>query len=267
MRAFPFQPLAFSIPSWARRALIGVAGAALWLGCAHAGVIQSPGEAGGEYAFSVVSYVDMPFRTVVRQKYDFSCGSAALATLLRYQYGRDVDEASVFKAMFDLGDQAKIRKFGFSLGDMRRYLKDRGLRADGYRLSLARFATADTPAIAVIKLGNYKHFVVIKSIRGGEVLVGDPALGLKRYAVPDFEKVWDGLVFVIHDDAHPRDHHGFDSPREWAMLARPPFETITHQPAAVSDSTLDEISTVFEILPPNLGSTNLTFPASLPFVQ
>lgn len=267
MRAFQFQPFAFASPFWARRALIGVAGAALWLGAAQAGVVQAPGEAGGEYALAVVSYVDLPFRTVVRQKYDFSCGSAALATLLRYQYGRDVDEATIFKAMFDLGDQAQIRKHGFSLGDMRRYLKDRGMRADGYRLSLERFATADTPAIAVIKLGNYKHFVVIKSIRGGNVLVGDPALGLKRYAIADFDKVWDGLVFVIHDDAHPRDHHGFDSPREWAMLANPPFETIAHQPATVSEASLDEISTVFEILPPNFGSTNLTFPASLPFVQ
>ncbi|RYF14189.1 MAG: peptidase C39, partial [Oxalobacteraceae bacterium] len=34
----------------------------------------------------VTSLIGRRFETVVRQQYDFSCGSAALATLLRYHY-------------------------------------------------------------------------------------------------------------------------------------------------------------------------------------
>ncbi|MGH7224605.1 MAG: C39 family peptidase, partial [Gemmataceae bacterium] len=162
---------------WTAATLGALAAAALAIP-AGATTLQMDSDAGGPYNVGVVSYRDMPFRTVIRQQYDFSCGSAALATLLRYQYGRDVDETQIFKAMWAVGDQAAIRKKGFSLADMKRYLASVGLGADGYRVSLERYADAETPAIAVIQVGDYKHFVVIKSVRDGEVLVGDPATGL-----------------------------------------------------------------------------------------
>ena len=38
---------------------------------------------GGAFDLQVVSYRDIPYRTVVRQQYDYSCGSAALV----YQRG------------------------------------------------------------------------------------------------------------------------------------------------------------------------------------
>jgi uncharacterized protein len=34
------------------------------------------------------------FKEIVRQQYDFSCGSAALATLLTFHYGHAIDERS-----------------------------------------------------------------------------------------------------------------------------------------------------------------------------
>ena len=37
-------------------------------------------EGGANYSLNVISMRDIPFRTVVRQQYDYSCGSAALAT-------------------------------------------------------------------------------------------------------------------------------------------------------------------------------------------
>ena len=83
------------------------------------------GEGAGA-SVKVTSWRDIPFRTVVRQQYDFSCGSAAVATLLTYQYGRKVSEAEVFKAMYAVGDQEKIQKVGFSMLDMKRYLDEHG---------------------------------------------------------------------------------------------------------------------------------------------
>src|SRR5208283_4171640 len=62
------------------------------------------------------------FRTTWHQQYDFSCGSAAVATLLSFHYGRPTNETTVFKAMFAAGDQARIQVQGFSLLDMKRYL-------------------------------------------------------------------------------------------------------------------------------------------------
>lgn len=223
---------------------------------AHAADVQVDSDAGGPYVVSVVSYRDMPFRTVIRQQYDFSCGSAALATLLRFDYGQNVDETQIFKAMWASGDQKAIKSKGFSLADMKRYLTAHGMRSDGYRVPLERYARARVPGIAVIKLGGYKHFVVIKSVRDGRVLVGDPAIGLHAYTIADFKKVWDGLVFIIHDEANPRDHHGFDSPKEWAMLTPNDVDPAARIDAEqFPDLAIDDIRTVFQVVPPSIAST------------
>ena len=202
----------------------------------HAAAITPP-EAGGYFATPVVSYRDMPFRTVVRQHYDFSCGSAAVATLLRYDYGRDVDEISIFKAMYAVGDQAQIQRKGFSLADIRKYLASIGLQSDGYRFAVRALCRGEKiPAIVqIVRVGQYSHFVVIKGVEGDQVLVGDPATGLRTYSIEDFQKIWDGLVFVIHDEAHPDNHHNFDSPAEWAMLHHAPLEPAAHPGPLMAD--------------------------------
>src|SRR4030065_751601 len=48
----------------------------------QAGSVMLPGVTGGNYQIHVRSMKDKHFRSTVHQKYDFSCGSAALATLL-----------------------------------------------------------------------------------------------------------------------------------------------------------------------------------------
>jgi predicted double-glycine peptidase len=169
-------------------------------------------ETGGATTFKVVSWRDMPFRTVVRQQYDYSCGSAALATLLHHHYGIALTEADIFRAMYDKGDQEKIRKVGFSLLDMKNYLEDHGLRADGFRMSLDAFAKTQTPAIVLIDLGGYKHFVVVKGLDKARVLIGDPALGLKTFSRAEFEKMWNGIIFAIPKTS---DRSSFNRDDEW----------------------------------------------------
>ncbi|HEY4031156.1 MAG TPA: C39 family peptidase [Caulobacteraceae bacterium] len=186
-------------------------------GQALAATAPLPTTSGGAYNVQVTSWRDMPFRTVVRQQYDYSCGSAALATLLHFHYGKPVREAEIFTAMYKDGDQSKIRKVGFSLLDMKRYLATAGYSANGYQIPLDEFAKMSTPGIALIKTGVYRHFVVVKGVTARNVLVGDPALGLKVYSRHDFEAVWAGIMFVIDDD-----HNGtFNINKEWAMHATP----------------------------------------------
>ena len=163
---------------------------------AHAQV-RTHGEAGGSYSVSVISWRDIPFRTVVRQQYDYSCGSAAVATLLRFHYGTPVSEGEVFQSMFARGDQERIRRVGFSMLDMRTYLESRGFSADGLRLSLDRLSELSVPAIALISHNDYRHFVVVKGITADSVLVGDPTFGLQTYTRAEFEAVWNGVVLAI----------------------------------------------------------------------
>lgn len=147
----------------------------------------------------VESLKERRFHQVVHQNYDFSCGSAALATLLKFHYNRPVEEQEVLEAMFKVGNQEKIRKQGFSLLDMKKYLASLGMRSDGYRVTLDRLAKAHIPAIVLINNHGYMHFVVIKGVTKTHVLIGDPALGKRVMVRKDFEPMWNGIIFAIRD--------------------------------------------------------------------
>lgn len=178
-------------------------------------------QGGAAYRVQVISLRDIPFRTVVRQQYDYSCGSAALATLLTYHYGVKVAEAEVFKAMYEKGDQTKIREVGFSLLDMKRYLEARDIPADGYRATFDQLAAAKAPALLVVKTGSYRHFVVMKGVRDGKVLIGDPALGLKTYGRDEFLQMWNGIAFAIH--TREGQVPTYNSNAEWSPWAVAPL--------------------------------------------
>lgn len=179
-------------------------------------------EGGDSYFVSVRSIREIPFRTVVRQQYDYSCGSAALATLLAHHYGVKTDEAKIFRAMYAAGDKEKIRKVGFSLLDMKAYVESLGYTANGYRLSKAQIEKLRNPAITVIQIGAYKHFVVIKGMRDGKVLVGDPALGLKIYNWAEFSKMWNGVAFMIR--GVPATQVAYNRADEWRPWSTAPVD-------------------------------------------
>ncbi|MBX9745435.1 MAG: C39 family peptidase [Hyphomonadaceae bacterium] len=196
--------------------------------CALAGQadaqVRTHGEGGGSYSINVMSWRDIPFRTVVRQQYDYSCGSAAIATLLRYHYNTNVGEGEVFQSMFDRGDQARIRSVGFSMLDMRTYLETRGFQADGLRLSLDRLATLNVPAIALITHNNYRHFVVVKGVSATHVLVGDPTFGLQTYTRADFEAVWNGVVLAIRNTPEGMAPPAYNRQEEWRPWTTAPLD-------------------------------------------
>ena len=153
------------------------------------------------------------FARVWHQQYDFSCGSAAVATLLTFQYDRPIDETTVFKEMYAVGDQAQIRAKGFSLLDMKRFLESRGYTADGVRSPLETLAGLGIPAIALITDHGYRHFVVVKGADKGRVLLGDPALGKRIMSRRDFEAARVGNIFFVIRSHRQLAH--FNSPLDW----------------------------------------------------
>lgn len=178
---------------------------------------------GGTFSVPVVSAKEARYRTIIKQRYDYSCGSAAVASLLTHHYDRLTTEEEVFQSMFDAGDQETIKKKGFSLLDMKNYLESRGLQADGFRISLDKLAEVGVPAIVLIEIKGYRHFVLVKGIRGAEVVVGDPALGGKVYKREAFEKLRVGdIVFVIRSERKLAQAN-FNREEDWAVRPAAPL--------------------------------------------
>jgi len=202
--------------------LVAMMSASLAIPGASAGDIQiSPG--GSNARVKVVSLAERKYSTVVRQQYDFSCGSAALATLLSYHYNRPTTETDAFRAMWEVGDKDRIRELGFSLLEMKRYLETTGLKADGFTLTLERIQEIGVPGIALIDVRGYKHFVVIKGITPEVVLVGDPSSGVTSIPRNLFEKRWDGTVLFIRSEVLTGKAN-FNRIEDWRLEPSSPFD-------------------------------------------
>ncbi|MFS0757590.1 C39 family peptidase [Noviherbaspirillum sp. 1P10PC] len=167
-------------------------------GFAHGADLPALG--GVHYSVPVKSIKEVRRASTMLQQYDFSCGSAALATLLTHHYDYPANERTIFEDMYARGDQQKIRKEGFSLLDMKNFLEARGFRADGFHQPLEKLAEAGIPAIVLISENGYNHFVVIKGLRGDRILLGDPASGTRVMPRERFDAAWrNKLLFVVHN--------------------------------------------------------------------
>lgn len=225
------------------------AAACLLLACAgvpaRAGSIYINGlpVGGGAVTVRPESFQERKFRTTVAQQHDFSCGSAALATLLTHTYGLPATEQEVFAGMFDNGDKAVISEQGFSLLDMKAYLARRGLTAEGYRAPLQKLIDIKVPAIVLVNVRGYNHFVVVEGVRDGLVLMSDPAVGIRTASVSEFQEQWGGIFFLILTGAG-RVQQKYNAAEKWAVappapngLARYVVDLILlAQPAAARNS-------------------------------
>jgi predicted double-glycine peptidase len=194
---------------------------------AHAADLPIAGNA--SYEVRVHSMKELRFRSTTHQQYDFSCGSAALATLLTYHYGYPVSETTAFQAMWEHGDQAKIRREGFSLLDMQRYLAEIGFKADGFTVPLQKLVDSKLPAIVLITEKGYNHFVVIKGAEDGRILLGDPSSGTRAITREHFESIWPTrLLFVIHDAPTKP---AFNTAMDWRAAPHAPLADSVNQSA------------------------------------
>lgn len=230
---------------------IGIGAAALaaaWLGGAFSACaarttqIQISGAIAGIPGISptlnVESFQAQRFSAVIPQRFDYSCGSAALATLLTYSYDMPVDEMSVFRSMIAHGDKALIQKEGFSLLDMKEYLARRGLPSGGFRAPLAKLESVGVPAIVLIDERGYRHFVIVIGIEDGRILLADPAVGLRSDSVSVFKRQWSGIFFLILDHVKEARAH-FNAPHNWAITPDAPLGLARFM---VDFSTLRQIS-------------------------
>ena len=185
----------------ARKVLVAICTSAglLW-STAFAGSVMVPG-IGGDVRVDINSYENRRFDSVIRQQYDFSCGSAAVASLLAFHYEDQVTEHDVFVEMLALADEQKVRKHGFSMLDMKHYLEARGYRADGFRMALSGLREK-------VRL---------------PMIVGDPARGLKVYSYAQFSDYWNGTAFIIRSHLE-QGRDTFLGEGHWPQVARAPVQ-------------------------------------------
>lgn len=127
---------------------------------------------------------------VVRQIGERDCGAACLSMIGKY-YGRSFRVPT-------LRDMAGTTREGASLRSLADTAERLGFRARPVRTSLAHLSRTTLPLIAHWG-GN--HFVVVYESRRGRVVVGDPALGLRRMTEEEFARGWTGFALLLEPSA------------------------------------------------------------------
>lgn len=160
-----------------------------------AALLAVDGVVAAQQAAPVRSLIEMRLERVVPQKWDLSCGAAALTTLLNFQHGDMVTEREVARSLIrrqeyiDNPQLVQVRE-GFSLLDLKRFVDGRGYEGIGYgKMDLASLIK-NAPILVPIRTAGYNHFVVFRGVVGNRVLMADPAFGTVTMTVEKFERFW-----------------------------------------------------------------------------
>ena len=167
-------------------------------------VLSTPAIARENGSARLKSMLDFRDENLIRQQFDYSCGAAALATLLRFGLGDPVTEQQIVADLFAglaQGDVEAREKEGFSLFDLQQVAKVRGYEAEGFRLEPQYLGKLNGPVIVFLETLGYKHFAVLKGVRGDRVYLADPSRGNIRMPAYRFLEAWarggTGIVFVV----------------------------------------------------------------------
>ena len=83
------------------------------------------------------------------QGFDYSCGAATLATLMRYFWGDNVDEPAVLHTIDDFLTKAELKdrvKNGLAIADLRRAAVEMGYLSEVGKITLQRTVPVESPA-------------------------------------------------------------------------------------------------------------------------
>jgi predicted double-glycine peptidase len=152
-------------------------------------------------------------RSVVKQQLDYSCGAAALGTLMIYYFGEKTSEKEILNLLnirlkkLTKKEISRKKRVGFSLLDLKYVAKRKGYEAAGFPLTLEQLKKLAAPVIVYILPQGYHHFAVLRGIAGGRVFLADPDRGNLSMSVDRFSKEYGGIAFVLGKEGEERITH------------------------------------------------------------
>jgi predicted double-glycine peptidase len=159
----------------------------------------------------VCSYKEIKERMIVMQQYDYSCGAAVLATIIKYYWGDDIDELYFLEMMPKLKLTEKELKDrienGLTLTDLRNLANMAGYQATMAKVKFEELAQGKVPVVVGITVRKHEHFAVFRGTDGCYAYLADPIRGNIRTPVCDFQEQWqkNAILIVAKPNAQVKD--------------------------------------------------------------
>ncbi len=154
----------------------------------------------------IKSWIEFKNENLARQEYDYSCGSATLATILKYYYGFQVEEKDVLDDIlkskgFDVSKKILLEngETNLSFFDLSEFSQRKGFKAIGLAIDMDSLKNLKVPVILFVKVRKDEHFTVYKSMDENYVYLADPSFGNIKVSISKFKE----MFFQREDLKHP----------------------------------------------------------------
>ena len=142
-----------------------------------------------------LNWVDMRDQGVVKQSLDYSCGPAAMATLLSYYFQVPTSEQDVLDWLERHSTQWQLpddwRQTGVSMAALAKIGNYSGLDAVGVAVNPQMLRKLKVPVIVYLEHRGFPHFSVIRGVDSlGRVQLADPSWGNQLLSQREFAKLW-----------------------------------------------------------------------------
>jgi predicted double-glycine peptidase len=132
---------------------------------------------------------------VVRQSLDYTCGAAALATLINRIAHTAVSERDLLDVLADPPAELQLpehwRETGVSFSTLAALADHYGMSAVGVELAANDLDKLRVAALAYLPHSDPPHFTVVTGIAPGiAVEIADPSWGNRRLQMPHFQRYW-----------------------------------------------------------------------------
>ena len=182
--------------------------AALLLAFGIAGFAPAQHRGGGavvrdpEFRFQqgVCDWRELKRQNIVMQKQDYSCGAAALATVVRYYWEDEVGEEYFLRLILMTLTPAELQervKNGLTMTDLRLAAVKGGYQSTIGKLTFEKLTESKVPLVVGITFRGFDHFVVFRGWDGYYVYLADPIRGNVRLPAWEFVEQWQKNAVLV----------------------------------------------------------------------
>lgn len=116
------------------------------------------------------------------------CGASCLKYLVKYYQGN----ISLERAR----ELTYTGKDGTNMYNLKKAFLQLGFSVNGYFIPIEELNKYHQPMIAMIKINNFNHFVVINKITNQYIYLFDPSRGKRKYMIDEFKTLFSGYILV-----------------------------------------------------------------------
>lgn len=146
----------------------------------------------------IKSWIEFRNADLVRQQYDYSCGSASLATILKYYYGdSDITESGIIDEIlkskgyqFNENEVLKEGDNVISFLDLSKYAQNKGFKAIGLAVDFDTLSKVKIPVVIFVSVRGIDHFSVYKGMDEEYIYLADPSFGNIKIKVHQFKEMF-----------------------------------------------------------------------------